>query len=157
MLGPQKLPKIDQDAKKKVPRQFFDSQEAKNDDSGPPPRRRPRTGSPKGLILYDFWTFFDHFLKDICILLICLRSTQKVHKKQLLPPWVLHFGLSGKNRKMFLKQWFSSEKPFKNRGGKKATKNIDFRGFSRVQKGWKPTILKWKSPPQLRTAHFWGF
>ena len=35
MLGPQKLPKDDQEPKKQLPRQFFDSQEAKNDASGP--------------------------------------------------------------------------------------------------------------------------
>ena len=39
MLGGQKLPKIHQDSKKKVPSPFFDSQEAKNDELDPPPRR----------------------------------------------------------------------------------------------------------------------
>ena len=54
MLGPPKMLKIDQDAKKTLPRQFFDSQEAKNDDSGPPRKRRPKTASPKTLILDYF-------------------------------------------------------------------------------------------------------
>ena len=35
MLGPKKLPKNDQEAKKKHRNPIFDSQEAKNDDSGP--------------------------------------------------------------------------------------------------------------------------
>ena len=49
---------IHQDAKKKLPRQFFDSQEAKNDELGRPPRRSPKTGSPRTWILDDFWSFF---------------------------------------------------------------------------------------------------
>ena len=78
MLGPPKLPKIDQDAKKKVPNLFFDGQEAKKHDFGPLPRRRPQTGSPEAWILEAFGSIFDHFLKKCCFTFKALHGTQKV-------------------------------------------------------------------------------
>ena len=41
MLGGQKLPNIHQEPQNKFPNPFFHSQEAKNDELGTPPTRRP--------------------------------------------------------------------------------------------------------------------
>ena len=77
--------------------------------------------------------------------------------KSLFPPMGVVSTLTEKFKKHAKNDSFSWKIDPKTRPPKILPKNIDFRAFSKVQKGWKPTILKLKSPPQLRTVHFWGF
>ena len=141
MLGPQKLVKIHQEAKKKLPRQFFDSQEAKNDDSGPPRRREPKTGSQKNLIFDDFRTFFDVFWRGFCITSSCLHGTQKMQQKTRLTGWGVIFRESRKSSNDVLKTTFFNEKPIQKRGVPKCAQKPRFSSF-------------FEGPKRLKTDHF---
>ena len=129
-MGPQKLPKIDQDAKKKVPRQFFDSQEPKNDDSGPTRKKRPKTATPKTWILNDFWSVLNDLLRGFCITRSCWHCTQQLHTKCILPSVGVVFRPFGKSRKTAQKIIsFLKKKTSKTEAAKKLPKTSIFEAF----------------------------
>ena len=141
MLGPQKLPKNDQEPKKQLPRQFFDSQEAKNDDSGPPRKRRPKTGWPKTWILDDCWLFLNAFLRGFCITCRCWQCVQKVQEKSLFPPMGVVFHSHGKTSNNMLKTTLFHAKSIQKRDRPKYAPKPRFSSF-------------FEGPKRLKTDHF---
>ena len=129
MLGPQKLPKNDQEPKKKLPRPFFDSQEAKNDELGPLPRRGSWQVPQKASIFEDLGPLLDHFFKTGCITITCLRGTQKTQQKHESTSSLAFGATCKKARKLHKKPSFFKKKGLEKGHPKKDFKNIDFRPF----------------------------
>ena len=158
MLEPQKLPKIDQDAKTIRPRPFFDSQEAKNDDSGPPRKRRPKTASPKTSILDDFWSFLNDFLRGFCITCRCWQCVQKVWKKPFFPPRGVLFHSHGKTLKKHAKNdTFPWKIDPKTRPPKILPKTSIFELFRGSKKAESRPFWSWNRLLNFKRLNFEGF
>ena len=138
MLGPQKLPKNDQEPKKNFQDRFSIAKRRKMmnwdpfqegvADKYPKKRRFSR-------IWGHFWTTFSRHVASpwpAC-------TVRNKYSKNLSLPMLAAFFARTENHKK------RTQKPFKKKALKKETQKLDSEAFAELPGGWKPHILTYKS------------